>query len=422
MMFSKDYNEILNEILTLYKNMTPIEQLDVIKLKAERPDIYAQYLTQSRPDTSVGTILFMRAACQASMEYGIRKTADKIVDQFFVETAVRRYLEQHASDYGVTTIGKTDSVLSQELAELKRGRKMGGNRYDYIEWAKSVSVDYVVANPASNIIINTGFAEFDAAAVVDSNTIVKAWSTDSVIAGANIHVNLDTIRRAYTKIRLYMSGAGSTTTYEISYSDNDLDWTVAGTITPSLAGWNETAWTVSASHRYWKITLTNAMEIGPYVTEMELWEGPETVSDADVFKLAQGEGTFDIVITSNLARGIATQDLMDAVYEKVSDSRTVCSGFEWGLRVLTGELLSQDIVLSGIGSNWDKGQTIDDIIAYTDLLTIGQTLYRSQLESIAVQNGADSASVVVPATDIVPVVNTTSGIYQVIRSDAVSIL
>jgi hypothetical protein len=61
-MFARDFNELLNTILTMYKNMTPIEMLDVMKLKQERPEIYAAYLTQARPDCSEGSILFMRAA------------------------------------------------------------------------------------------------------------------------------------------------------------------------------------------------------------------------------------------------------------------------------------------------------------------------------------------------------------------------
>jgi hypothetical protein len=49
-------------------------------------------------------------------------------------------------------------------------------------WAKEVSIDYVVAYPAS-AINNDGFADFTAAACIDSATVAKAWSTDAIEAG-----------------------------------------------------------------------------------------------------------------------------------------------------------------------------------------------------------------------------------------------
>ena len=420
-MFARDFNELLNTILTMYKNMTPIEMQDVMKLKQERPEIYAAYLTQARPDCSEGSILFMRAAALASMIYGILKSADKVVDQFFVDTAIRKYLEWQAADYGVISTGKTDVLLAAELKAKKSGRKMGGNRYDYIDWAKEVSLDYVVANPASGQLTNDGFAEFTAAACIDSATVAKAWSTDAIEAGASISIDLELIRRAYTKLRLFLSGAESETAYEISFSDNKTDWTVAAQITPALAGWNEVSWTINAAHRYWKLTLTSTDLSGPFVTEMEWSEGPERVVDALVYPLAQGEGTFDVVIISNLARGIASQDLLDAVYAKLDENRPVVAGFSWGLRVLTGQLVCQDIVITGSGVNWDTEKTVEDIFAYTELLTIGQTLYLAQLQSIAIQNGAETALVTSPAADITPLVNEAAGIYQVIRPGDVTI-
>lgn len=420
-MFARDFNDILNEILTHYRNMSPIEMLDTLRLKQERPEIYAQYLTQTRPDCSEGSVLFMRAAANAAMFYGLYKNIDRAVDQFFPDTALRKYLERQAADYDIVAVGKTDAELAAELRAKKSGRKMGGNRYDYIDWAKSVFLDYVVANPVSGEITNDGFAEFSAAAAVNGVTGVKAWSTDAVGAGANISMDLGLIRRAYTKLRLFLSGAGSTTIYEISYSDNGTDWTVATTISPAAAGWNEGSWTISASHRFWKLTLISPDESGPYVTEMEWSEGPERVASAVVFPLAQGEGTFDVVISSNLARGIASQDLLDAVYAKLDANRTVGGGFSWGLRVLTGSLVGQNIAISGSGVNWDTVQTIEDIAAYIDMLAIGQTLYLPQLQAIAIQHGAETAVITNPAADIVPVVNPTAGVYQVVRSGSITI-
>ena len=52
--------------------------------------------------------------------------------------------------------------------------------------------------------------------------------------------------------------------------------------------------------------------------------------------------------------------------------------------------------------NADKGQIITDATAYLNSLLPGQTLYKSQLQNIALINGADDATVTLPAVNVVP--------------------
>lgn len=289
-MFSKDFNEILGDILTNYRNIGPIDMLDVAKLKQERPDIYEMYKVQGNPDTSEGTILHMRAACLASLAYGLHKLADKAVGQFFPDTASREYLEKHAADYGLTSSGKTDIQLKDELSVLKKFRLMGGNKYDYIYWAKQVVI------------------------------------------------------------------------------------------------------------------------------------GDEKVVEATVHPLAQGEGTFDIVIMSNKNLGVSSGSLIDAVQAKINENRTVCSGFSWGMRVLGTQPIIIDVSITGTGDRFDKAKTAQDISAYLNSFKHAQTLYRSQLITIAIQNGADNAVVNTPADDVVPIVNTVTGMYEMVRPGTIEVL
>jgi hypothetical protein len=335
---------------------------------------------------------------------------------------MRIYLERSAADYGLVSVNKTDQELVSELKDMKMYKLMGGNKYDYQLWAKEIALNYVIANPIASSFDNNGFANFNATAALDGNVVTKAWDTDNVPAGSSLIIDLETIRRAYTKLRLFMSGAATDANYEIAYSDNGTDWVVVTQITPSIDGWNEVGWSDSGDHRYWKLTLTTTPSIGPYVTAVEFYEGPERVESATVYPMAQGEGTFDVVIQSNLSKGIPSAELCAAVLALLDDRRTVCSGYDWGLRVVAPLMVVQNVQITGSGVSWDQEQTVADIEAYMDTLQHGQTLYRSQLVALAVQNGADSASVITPSGDVVPTIDTADGVYEMVRAGVVEII
>jgi hypothetical protein len=137
--------------------------------------------------------------------------------------------------------------------------------------------------------------------------------------------------------------------------------------------------------------------------------------------LARGVGTFDVIIVSSLHRGVPSAELIAGVLEKLTDERPVAGGYDWGLRVVGPVISYHDISISGTGSKFDREKTANDIASYVDSLVHGQTLYTTQLVSIAIQNGADNATCIVPAADIVPVIDSINGIYQVIRYGEVAV-
>lgn len=279
-MFARDYNDILNEILTAYRNMGPVESLDLESLKNELPDVYNNYLRQGEPDTSVGSVLYMDGSVLASMVYGIYKTADKIVDQFFSDTAERKNLERQAADFGLISTGMTDAQLRAALGEIKKLRLMGGNRFDYDVWARSCRV------------------------------------------------------------------------------------------------------------------------------------GDELVVSTLVRPLAQGEGTFDIVITGNKNNGVPSEELLNAVVAVIERNRTVASGFSWGLRIVGAVLVNQDVSITDDTPGFDRDGAAGDIAAYIKSLRPGQPLFRSQLSSICIQLGATNPIISTPSTDVVPGVDILSGVYS----------
>lgn len=421
MMFARDYNDILNEYLTHINNMSPIEQFDVTAFKVDHPDLYAAYVRLCKPDTSIGSINFIRGSAFAAMYWGLLKSLDTLLDQFFYLTANRKNKERNAAEIGILSIAsKTDAELNTAIAEVKQAKQMGGNSYDYEAWSKEVLLDIVKVVPTS--IINSGFAGYDEDAISDEDTIDVAWSTDSVLAGSTITFDFGSFLRDIIRLDIYTTGAGLSTTYQIEYSDDNVSYSMAAVIIPSSSGLNTVSWETVGEHRYWRLNLQSEQETGPSVTDVRFYVAMERVLDAKVYKIPQGEGTFDVVIKSNLYFGVPSQDLLNAVYALLADRRTVNSGFDWGMRVLGPTVQVQNITITGNGSNWNRSKTLSDVIYYISNLQVGQTLYRTQLTAIAIQNGADTATCTFPSADVVPTVDNADGIYGLIRPGVVTVI
>jgi uncharacterized phage protein gp47/JayE len=116
MSFLKDFDTILNEILTSYQN--------------QLPDV----------DRSPGTMVFIKSACLASALWGLYKYQDYISRQIFPDTADTVFLEKHCARRGLTRIaGETDSELLSRLLAVLQNPPAGGTKADYETWAKEVS-------------------------------------------------------------------------------------------------------------------------------------------------------------------------------------------------------------------------------------------------------------------------------------------
>ena len=115
MSFQKDFDQLLNDILTDYTNQFP------------------------GVDISQGSLIFIRSACLASALWGLYQQQDYIARQIFPDSSDTANLEHHAWLRGVTrVVGETDAELLTRLLEVIRRAPAGGNKYDYIRWAKSI--------------------------------------------------------------------------------------------------------------------------------------------------------------------------------------------------------------------------------------------------------------------------------------------
>lgn len=116
MAFEKSFDELLNVLLTDYKNQFP------------------------EADLSQGSLIFIRSACLASLSWGLYQYQDYILRQIFPDTADSDQLEHHAWVRGLSRkAGEEDADLLPRLLEYIRRPPAGGNKYDYQKWALSVT-------------------------------------------------------------------------------------------------------------------------------------------------------------------------------------------------------------------------------------------------------------------------------------------
>lgn len=162
MNFQKDFDELLNEILTDYRNQFP------------------------QADTSQGSLIFIRSACLASALWGLYRYQEWISQQIFPDTADTEALEHHAWVRGLTrTYNEADSALLARLLDYIRRPPAGGNKYDYIKWA--LEIDNVAS--AYCFPLAQGLGTVDVVILANkTNTGTQVPSSYATLTGANTSV------------------------------------------------------------------------------------------------------------------------------------------------------------------------------------------------------------------------------------------
>lgn len=113
--FLKDFDNLFNNILTDFQNQFP------------------------EADTSQGSLIYIKSACLASALWGLYKYQDYITDQIFPDSADTVNLEHHAWVEGLSrNTDEADAELLVRLLEHIRRPPAGGNKHDYVKWAKEV--------------------------------------------------------------------------------------------------------------------------------------------------------------------------------------------------------------------------------------------------------------------------------------------
>lgn len=125
MTFQKTFDELLDPMLTDYRN--------------QFPDV----------DTSQGSLIFIKSACIASALWGLYKYQEYISKQIFPDTADTANLEHHAWLYNIARkTSETDASLLARVLDEIRNPASGGTKVDYEKWANSIdNVDQAYCIP-----------------------------------------------------------------------------------------------------------------------------------------------------------------------------------------------------------------------------------------------------------------------------------
>lgn len=329
MPFQKSFDDLLDQILTDFRNQYP------------------------EVDTSQGSLIFMRSACLASALWGLYHYQAYISRQIFPDTADATNLEHHAWVQGITrTYGETDAALLARLLDDIRRPPAGGNKHDYIKWA--LAVDNVAA--AYCFPLAQGLGTVDVVIVANSTT-----------TGAEM---------------------------PSSYADKSGSVTATGLkkLIDSAANYTDPAGPVRIGDLVTNNTLTGQAKVTAIdsATQLSL--------DTDIFT-ATGQ-TYTIKSLTQQIKGY------------IDDRRPVTASI---VRVLAPTITPQAVTMSVTGSGVDKTRIAQDITAYLQTLTPGESLYRSRLSAIAIAAGAVNAVVSVPAADVTP------GSYELLRPGTITV-
>jgi uncharacterized phage protein gp47/JayE len=146
----------------------------------------------------------------------------------------------------------------------------------------------------------------------------------------------------------------------------------------------------------------------------------ELIKDVFPFEHMRGMGSMNFAVTSTRteAQGgeeTPSAELLAAVVTKINLVR--CWG-DWDFMVIGATRNTQNVVVN-VSGDCNTAKTETDIISLMKRLNVGKKLYRSQIETIAINNGADDAAVTTPSADVA--VTTGPLVYQRIWPGTVTI-
>lgn len=398
MTFTEDFDELLSAILTDYKNQFP------------------------EADTSQGSLIFVKSACTASALWGLYRYQDWIAKQIFPDTADTKALEQHAWTRGLTrTSGETDAAYLERLLEYIRRPPAGGNKYDYVKWAKEVdnvadawclplaqglgTVDVVIlANgTVTGDEIPSSSARIGVNTSVSSGKLVDSgatFTTDHTVAAGDIVENpLRETRATVTAVDDANTLSLSADIFEfagepyIAHCQCGTNTTVSeNTLIDSAGAFDDTTYTVRAGDVVENVT-----------------DGTETtvVSVDSASQITLADDIFADTGKVYLVRGLIAD-----VKKYIDPLRPVTAS---KVSVVAPEAVTQAVTMTVTGAGIDTVAVADEIETYLEGMIPGQTLYLAKLMQIAMDNGADNVTVSAPSADVVP----TS--YQMIRPGVIGV-
>jgi len=340
MSYEKDLDTILQEIIADYNNL------------------------DDAPDTTQGTLTWIKSACLASALWGIYKFIEYIKNQIFPDTCDSDILDRHAAKYGITRIsGEADAALLARVLYRLKHAPAGGNQYDYVAWAMAVSVSFT-----------------------------NEWEDGAAYALGDI------IKPTTANGRLYICTTAGTS------DSSEPTWPVTDEVDDTVND-NSVIWKEWAADTY----VERAKTCLPYPN-------------------GRGNGSIDVVIVSDTPAASLitwrkeepTPALIAAVAAAIESERPVGA---WDYTVQAASKLETAVTYRvPVGTSQTVKDKIEsDTIAFMEALAVGTTLYVAQLTAIAVNNGIVlSPSVSLPAGDVPCYPTGNPGHYQRIWDGTIS--
>lgn len=315
MSFLKDFDTLLNELLTDWQNQFPAA------------------------DTSHGSLIYIKSACLASALWGIYRYQEWISKQIFPDTADTANLDRHGWVYNLNRKpNESNSDYLERLLTLIRQPPAGGNKQDYINWV--LALPYIKA--AYCFPLGQGLGTVDVLILCTEMT----GTADATEANKLHH-------------------AGGTFIAEM----------VGATVKNTT---DDTETMISAFVDSGELTLTDDIFVS-----------------GDAYAIQE----------------IPNQLFLDIIDTYIQIVRPVTAS----VSIQSPSILLQDVTMTVTGSDADLTQIATEITSYLNSLEPNETLYIDQLKAIAIQNGADAATVTTPASDVTP-----SG-YQMIRAGTINV-
>jgi len=374
-LFLKNYDDLLTEILTDFKNL------------------------DSAPDVSQGSITFIKGACLASALWGLYRYQDYLSRQIFPDSADTDNLNHWASIFGIARItDEADVDFAQRILGFLQSPPAGGTAQDYINWA-------LASVPAPGIPANRA----------------ESFSPGVVNIGTN-KITLDGVLNKYGWV-----------------NDDPVNFSTTGTLPSGLAGGGTFyAIKSSATEIQVSATSGGvAIALGTQGTGMHTITHATQAADPNIFYIRDAicvtpndtisptsPGTVNIVIVPSDESIVNPLDSYYAATWTLSEIARIYIDSKRPVTAYANLVSIETIVQYAIAINAGPldcpvAQMQTDVQSYVNSLDPGQPLYESQLVAICLRDGATHAEVTSPtfvAGKITPAYS-----YEAIRYSTVSI-
>jgi uncharacterized phage protein gp47/JayE len=356
--FLRNFDDILDELLIDYKNLSP------------------------SPDVSEGSIVFIKAACLASMLWGLYRYQDFISLQPFPDTCDTENLNHWGSIYGITrNTGESDHDYAGRIIGYLQAPPEGGTAEDYMTWALAITTTINVQenfSPAAvNVVANTITLSVDWDTDTSTFPNIVTFSTNGTLpSGLSLGTQYYIIHDGTYTIQVSTSRGGSAVALG---SQGTGTHTIVPAVTPLYHA--QAAYVITPNSPS-SPTIPGTVSV---VIDPNLIDNSLDATDKTTFLFSNGMTT-----------------LLNAIHAYIETLRPVTAN---ETNVLPTSTLSTAIEIQVLPSTLSSTQLstmTSDITAFVNSLIPGQILYISKLEAICINDGAVGAEVISPIFDVVP--------------------